>query len=230
MRNCNEIPIQIEQENKNDIIEIYTEYQLTEQGKERLFSKVGMEIISEIEQYGYKVHYIKEFLSAQIVKDDKGQIFSVATPDALGATLPKNRAVVFSKKSVDRARRRYHYYNAIISDPERLKAWKRKNAGSYMVVIPVYWPELLIHELAHVIIIEKKHRSYVKWEVLNEFYQDEFSKSSPDRQLLSHLERNMVALLHGSDFGRTYNSLCRKYGIKPERKENGQVRKHESNR
>ena len=191
----------------------YRKYQLTPQQMEKIFSPLGVEIILEIKKYGYDFHYIKEFIADESV-DSNGKITYSADLDALGATLIKGKVVVFSKNAVTRYRRRYHYYNAIKSDPARYQVWKKKHPhSSILSSILLQWPEMLIHELAHVTVVERKLSDYRKYSVLSEEYDRQFIKTPPDVPFLNYLHSKMDNLMHGRDFRRVYKALCRKYGV-----------------
>ena len=206
----------------------YREYKLTPQTRAKLFSRIGVQVISEIEQHGYKVLYIKEFITNKVDVDKEGKIAYVVTPDVLGATLPQGKMVVFSKNAIDRARRKNSYYRKILSDATRLKAWKKKHDNQDPPITPLSWPELLIHELAHIIVIERNLSDCVKWKLHNELYESVFFSKSPDISLMEYLHEKMHTLMHGRDFRRVYKSLCRKYGVEPDYKE--QVEENEQNR
>jgi hypothetical protein len=190
----------------------YTQYQLTPQQMEEIFSPLGVKIISEIKQYGYDFQYIKEFIADQLI-DNNGKITFMADLNTLGATLIKGKLVVFSKNAVDRYKRIHSYYSKIRSDPARYQSWKRKHPHSSIISTHLQWPDMLIHELAHVIVIERKLSDYRKYNVLDEECDRQFVKTSPDVPLINYLIAKMDNLMHGRDFRRVYRSLCRKYGV-----------------
>jgi hypothetical protein len=200
--------------NKNNEVRAkYRRYQLTPKQMEKIFSPIGVKIIAEINQYGYDFHYIKEFIADESV-DSNGKFAYRADLDALGATLIKGKVVVFSKNAVARYKRRYRYYSAIKSDPDRYKAWKKKHPNSSILSSTLLqWPEMLIHELAHVTVVERKLSDYRKYSVLSEEYDRQFVKIPPDVPFLNYLRSKMDNLMHGRDFRRVYRSLCRKYGV-----------------
>ncbi len=190
----------------------YKKYQLTPQEMEKIFSSLGMKIISEIKQYGYDFHYIKEFIADPLI-DSGGKITSAPVPEALGATLSDAKLVVFSKNAVERYKRMHRYYSKIRSDPARYQMWKEKHPHSSIISTFPGWPELLIHELAHVIVFERKLSDYCKYSVLSEERAKQFVKIPPDISLVNYLDVKMDNLMHGRDFRRVYRSLCRKYGV-----------------
>ena len=193
---------------------IHTTYLMTPEFKIKYFSELGVEIISEIEKYGYSVELIKEFFSQPLL-DENGEIGGVPTPDVLGTTTEEGKAVLFSRNAFMRARRSVAYYRKKSSDPKWLSSWIEKHDGFIPATEPPYWPELLIHELAHVIVIEKKLADYVKFEEYEKRYTVEILK--PDNtNLQKHLISKMTTLTHGRDFRRVYRSLCKKYGVKSE--------------
>ncbi len=200
--------------NKNKEVRAnYTQYRLTPQQMEKIFSPLGVKIVSEIKQYGYDVQYIKEFIADQSIGSN-GKITYMADLDALGATLIKGKVVVFSKNAIDRYKRRYRYYSTIKSDPDRYKAWKKKHPHSSILSSTLLqWPEMLIHELAHITMVERKLSDYRKYSVLSEEYDRQFVKTPPDVPLINYLLAKMDNLMHGRDFRRVYRSLCRKYGV-----------------
>ena len=190
----------------------YRKYQLTPQEMEKIFSSLGMKIISEIKQHGYDFHYIKEFIADPLI-DSKGKITSTPVLGALGATLSDAKLVAFSKNAVERYKRIHRYYSKIRADPARYQAWREKNPRSSIISTFPGWPELLIHELAHVIVIERKLSDYRKYSVLSEEYAKQFVKIPPDIPLINYLEAKMDNLMHGRDFRRVYKSLCKKYDV-----------------
>ncbi len=192
----------------------HTTYLMTPEFKTKYFSELGVKIISEIERYGYSVELIKEFFSQPLL-DEKGEIGGIPTPDVLGTTTEKGKAVLFSRNAFMRAQRRVAYYRKKSSDSQWLSSWIEKHDGFIPTTEPPYWPELLIHELSHVIVIEKKLADYVKFGEYEKRYTVEILK--PDNtNLQKYLISKMTTLTHGRDFRRVYRSLCKKYGVKSE--------------
>ena len=192
----------------------YTKYVMTPEFRTKYFSELGVKIISEIERYGYSVDLIKEFFS-QPVMNERGEIRVDPTPDVIGTTTEEAKVVLFSRNAFIRVRRSVAYYRKKSSDPKWLSSWIEKHDGFIPTTEPLYWPELLIHELAHVIVIEKKLADYVKFEEYEKRYTVEILK--PDNtNLQKHLISKMTTLTHGRDFRRVYRSLCKKYGVKSE--------------
>jgi hypothetical protein len=194
---------------------IYTPYLLTPEFKTKYFSELGMEIISHIERYGYSVNLIKEFFSQPLL-NEKGEIRVVPTLDVIGITAANIKMVLFSRNAFRRTKRRISYYSRkFSSDPRWLNSWvKRHNAGIPNTE-PLYWPELLIHELSHVVVIEEKLSDYVKRGEYEEKYKNEILNPT-NTNLPKYLLSKMTTLDHGRDFRRVYRSLCKKYGVKPE--------------
>ena len=192
----------------------YTKYVMTPEFRMKYFSELGIKIISEIEGYGYSVDLIKEFFS-QPLMDEKGEIRVVRTPDVLGTTTEKGKVVLFSRNAFIRVRRSVAYYRKKSSDPQWLNSWKEKHNGWVLNIEPPYWPELLIHELAHVMVIEKKMADRVKFEEYQKECNNEILKHGITN-LSKYLVSKMTTLQHGRDFRRVYRSLCRKYGVNPE--------------
>ena len=191
-----------------------TTYHLTPKFKTKFFSELGMKIISDIERYGYSVGLIKEFFS-QPSLDESGKIQINPTPNVIGVTAEESKVVLFSRNALIRVRGSIAYYRKKSSDPKWLSSWIEKHDGFIPATEPPYWPELLIHELAHVIVIEKKLADYVKFEEYEKRYTVEILK--PDNtNLQKHLISKMTTLTHGRDFRRVYRSLCKKYGVKSE--------------
>lgn len=207
----NEVMRYIVRKNREATVK-YRKYQLTPEQMEKIFSPLGMKIISEIKQRGYDFHYIKEFIADPSI-DSKGKITSTPALGALGATLFDAKLIVFSKNAVARYKRRYRYYSKIRSDPARYQVWKQKHPDSTIILTLLTWPEMLIHELAHVIVVEKKLSDYRKYSVLSEERAKQFVKIPPDISLVNYLDVKMDNLMHGRDFRRVYRSLCRKYGV-----------------
>ena len=207
----NEVMRYIVRKNREATVK-YRKYQLTPQQMEKIFSPLGVEIILEIKKYGYDFHYIKEFLAVPLI-DSKGKITSTAVPETLGATLFDVKLVVFSKNAVERYKRMHRYYSKIRLDPARYQMWKEKHPDSTIILTLLTWPEMLIHELAHVIVGEKKLSDYRKYSVLSEERVKQFVKIPPDISLVNYLDVKMDNLMHGRDFRRVYRSLCRRYGV-----------------
>ena len=194
----------------------HTTYLMTPEFKTKYFSELGVEIISEIERYGYSVELIKEFFSHPLL-DEKGEIGGILAPRVIGTTTEKGKAVLFSMNALMRAQRSIAYYRKKSSDPQWLFSWKEKHNGRTLNTEPLYWPELLIHELSHVIVIEEKMADYVKFEEYEKIYMDEVLKLN-NTNVQRYFVSKMTNLTHGRDFRRVYRSLCKEYGVKPESK------------
>jgi hypothetical protein len=194
----------------------YTKYVMTPEFRTKYFSELGVKIISEIERYGYSVDLIKEFFS-QPVMNERGEIRVDPTPDVIGTTTEEAKVVLFSRNAFIRVRRSVAYYRKKSSDPQWLFSWKEKHGGFIPTTEPPYWPELLIHELSHVVVIEKKMADYVKFKEYENTYMDEFLKLN-NMNIQRYFVSKMTPLTHGRDFRRVYRSLCKKYGVKSESK------------
>jgi hypothetical protein len=195
----------------------YTKYVMTPEFRMKYFSELGIKIISEIEGYGYSVDLIKEFFSHPLM-DEKGEIRVVRTPDVLGTTTEKGKVVLFSRNAFIRVRRSVAYYRKKSSDSQWLSSWIEKHGGFIPTTEPPYWPELLIHELSHVVVIEKKLADYVKFKEYEKKYTNEILKPIEpiDMNTPKYLISKMTTLTHGRDFRRVYRVLCKKYGVKSE--------------
>ena len=101
---------------------IHTTYLMTPEFKIKYFSELGVEIISEIEKYGYSVELIKEFFSQPLL-DENGEIGGVPIPDVLGTTTEEGKAVLFSRNAFIRVRRSVAYYRKKSSDSQWLFSW-----------------------------------------------------------------------------------------------------------
>jgi hypothetical protein len=192
----------------------YTKYVMTPEFRTKYFSELGIEIISEIEGYGYSVDLIKEFFS-QPLMDESGKIQINPTPNVIGVTAEESKVVLFSRNALIRVRGSIAYYRKKSSDPQWLFSWKEKHDGLTPNTDPPYWPELLIHELAHVMVIEKKMADRVKFEEYQKECTNEILKHGITN-LSKYLVSKMTTLQHGRDFRRVYRSLCKKYGVNPE--------------
>ena len=184
-----------------------------------------MEIISEIERYGYSVKLIKEFFSRPLL-NEKGEIEVVYNPDVIGTTVEEIKIVLFSVNAIKRIKRKISYYRKKLSDPRWLSSWIEKHGESIPNTEPLYWSELLIHELSHVVAIEEKLPDYVKRREYEEKYKNEFLNSA-NTNLPKYLVSKMETLDHGRDFRRVYRSLCKKYGVKPDSRYAGEVKEDE---
>ena len=191
-----------------------TTYHLTPKFKTKYFSELGMKIISEIERYGYSVRLIKEFFS-QPSLDESGKIQINPTPNVIGVTAEESKVVLFSRNALIRVRRSVAYYRKKSSDSQWLSSWIEKHGGFIPTTEPPYWPELLIHELSHVVVIEKKLADYVKFKEYEKKYTNEILKPI-DMNTPKYLISMMTTLTHGRDFRRVYRALCKKYGVKSE--------------
>ena len=191
-----------------------TTYHLTPKFKIKYFSELGMKIISEIERYGYSVGLIKEFFSRPSL-NESGKIQIDPTPTVIGVTAEESKVVLFSRNAFIRVRRSIAYYRKKSSDPQWLFSWKEKHNGLIPNTDPPYWPELLIHELSHVMVIEKKMADRVKFEEYQKECNNEILKHGVTN-LSKYLVSKMTTLQHGRDFRRVYRSLCKKYGVKSE--------------
>ncbi len=206
----------------------YTPYSLTPEFKTEYFSELGMKIISNIEKYGYSVKLIKEFFSQPLL-NEKGEIKLVPVPDIIGTTLENDKMVLFSRNAFKRSKRQISYYRKKSSDLQWLNSWMKKHneVGVILNTEPLYWPELLIHELSHVVVIEKKLADYVKREEYKERYRNEILEPV-NTDLLKYLVSKMDTLVHGRDFRRVYRSFCDKYGVKPESRYARKAKKNEN--
>ena len=193
----------------------YTSYSLTSEVKTKYFSELGMEIISNIEKYGYSVALIKEFFSEPL-ENEKGEIESVPKLNTIGITSESEKMVLLSRNAFNRVKRRISYYSKKKSDPNWLRSWMKNHNGWRLNTEPISWSEILIHELTHVIIIEKKSVDYLKRKEYEEKFNDKIH--SADTNLIGYLVSKMTNLDHARDFRRIYNSLCKQYGVKPESK------------
>ena len=191
----------------------YHLYLLTPEFKTKYFSELGMEIISHIERYGYSVEVIEEFF-AEVLVNEKGEIEFVPTPDTIGVTAESIKKILFSVNAIKRIKRKISYYRKKSSDPQWLSSWMKHNAGIPNTK-PFYWPESLIHELSHVVVIEEKLPDYIKRREYEGKYKNEFLKPT-NTNLPKYLVSKMDTLDHGRDFRRVYISLCKKYGVKPD--------------
>ena len=192
----------------------YTTYILTPEFKTEWFSELGVEIIHEIERYGYSVNLIKEFFSYPSLNEN-GKMKVVPTPDVLGMTAEDGKVVSFSRNAFRRIKRQISYYSKKSSDPQWLNLWKEKHSDRTLNIEPLYWPELLIHELSHVIVIEEKMADYVKRKEYEVKYNNEILSSGHNGSSPAYLVPQITALDHGRDFRTVYLSLCKKYDVKP---------------
>ena len=95
----------------------HTTYILTPEFKTEWFSELGVEIIHEIERYGYSVNLIKEFFSYPSLNEN-GKMKVVPTPDVLGITAEDGKVVSFSRNAFRRTKRQISYYSKKSSDPQ----------------------------------------------------------------------------------------------------------------
>ena len=195
----------------------YTTYILTPEFKTKCFSELGVVIAREIERYGYSVELIKEFFSHPS-PNEEGEMKIIPLPNVIGMTVEEDKVVSFSRNAFRRTKRQISYYSKKSSDPQWLNSWKEKHNGRTLNTEPLYWPELLIHELSHVIVIEEKMADYVKRKEYEVKYNNEILSAERNGSSPAYLVPQISALDHGRDFRTVYLSLCKKYGVKPSSK------------
>ena len=193
----------------------YTEMKPVEPYRTKYFSETGCRIIDEIQSYGYRVILIREFFAAVSVVPS-GVIY-VADPEILGRVEQKD-VVFFSLSAINRAKRISRYYRKMSRNPDWLEKWRKSHNNAIPNTDEIRWPELLIHELAHVIVMSKRFRDGRMVLEQETMLNNMLDAKRFDTDSFKAIKSMINTFSHGRDFRRTYRSLCMKYAVVPDRK------------
>jgi hypothetical protein len=194
--------------------------EISEDGKFLLYNSANPEdmilepkekdIIQEIENNGYKVRFINVFFTDWHLNKDGTESLCIR-PNLLGLCIFKDKVVEISMKAFYRQKKLTDYYRKINVNPERLKKWKIKHPEFSMPrteIIEI--SQLLTHELAHLIVHEKK----MKDERTQESIMNEIKAKQKEGIFDTYLISRYWSLHHGRDFQRVYKRLCKNFSVK----------------